>query len=118
MPIFGNNQHSKWVVVSRLTMTRLLAVGRCPSAPGAVAVALATSFLLPLAATAVPIQAPGSGTASAPATGGTPGMAAGPRRPGAISTVSRSRDTGLNSDIASGTRRPVPGQSEALTAKK
>jgi hypothetical protein len=118
MPVFGNNQHSVWVVVSKLTMTRLLAAGRCPSAPGAVAVALATSFLLPLAATAVPIQAPGSGTASAPVTGGTPGMAAGPRRPGAIPTASRSRDTSSNSDLSSGPRRPVPGQNEALTAKK
>jgi hypothetical protein len=62
-------------------MTRLLAVGRCPSAPGAVAVALATSFLLPLAATAVPIQAPGSGHAAAPATGGSSGMATGPPAP-------------------------------------
>jgi hypothetical protein len=99
-------------------MTRLLAVGRCPSAPGAVAVALATSFLLPLAATAVPIQAPGSGSGAAPAIGGTSGMATGPRRPGAIPSTSRSRDTGLNSDLPSRTRRPFPGQSEALTAKK
>jgi len=99
-------------------MTCLLAVGRCPSAPGALAVALATSFLLPLAATAVPIQAPGSGSGAAPASGGTSGMATGPRRPGAIPSTSRSRDTGLNSDLPSGTRRPFPGQSEALTAKK
>lgn len=98
-------------------MTRLLAVGRWPSAPGVVAVALATSFLLPLAATAVPIQAPGSGSAAAPATGGTSGMATGPRRPGAIPSTSRSRDTGVSSDLSSGPRRPVPGKSEALTAQ-
>ena len=45
-------------------------------------------------------------------------MAIGPRRPGATPSTSRSRDTGVSSDLSSGPRRPVPGKSEALTAQK
>jgi hypothetical protein len=65
----------------------------------------------------VPIQAP-SASASAQAAAGSPTMAAGPRRPGVIPSTSLSRDSGLNSDLSSGPRRPVPGQNDSLTAER
>lgn len=81
------------------------------------AAAVAASFLLPFAASAVPIQSPGA-RASVQAPAGSPAMAAGPRRPGVIPSTSLSRDSGSNSDLSSGPRRPVPGQNDSLTAER
>ena len=115
--VIGNNQHSGRVV-SGLAMTRSPATARCSLATAAFAIGLASSFLLPVAATAIPIKATGIVSASAPAPGGTPAMPSGPRRPGVIPSTSLPRDTGTNSDLSSGPRRPVPSQSQTLSAKK
>jgi hypothetical protein len=93
------------------------AQGRWLVGCGSVAVALASSLLLPMAATAVPIQTAGTPSTSAAAPAVTATMT-GPRRPGAVPSTSTSRVSATSSDLSSGPRRPVPGKSETLTAEK
>lgn len=80
----------------------------------ALAVALASSCLLPLAAMAVPIQA--TNGASAPASAATAGTTEGPRRPGAISPPSPGPASGSSAGVTPGPRRPTLNQSLPLTA--
>lgn len=68
----------------------------------ALGLAFASALLLPLGASAVPIQA-ADGVA-----GSTPSRTSGPRRPGAIPQPSQA--SGLGSQSSNGRGRPVPGQ--------
>jgi hypothetical protein len=83
----------------------------------AVAVGLVSSFLLPGAAWAVPIQAPSAASAVAPDPSSTPAVSAGPRRPGLIPSASLHAENPLDSELSSGPRRPVPGQTRTLAVK-
>jgi hypothetical protein len=80
------------------------------------AVALVSGLLLPLAARAVPIQAPSGATVS-PSPAGTPGMPAGPRRPGAIPAATLGHASGSDLSLSRGSGRPVPGRSQTMTAE-
>jgi len=78
---------------------------------------LVSSLLIPGAALAVPIQAPGAASAAAP--NGTAAVSPGPRRPGLIPSSSPRPGSGLASDPSSSPpRRPVPGQNRALSASQ
>jgi len=87
---------------------------------GVGAIALVSSFLLPLAATAVPIQSLATANVPAAAQGGAPSGTDGPRRPGVTAPTSLSRATGSDAQLHAGPRRPVPVsvQNEALAAEK
>ena len=75
---------------------------------------LGASFLLHLAAAAVPIQAARPANPSAAALG----SAAGPRRPGLIPLSSQSLISSSGSAIPSGPRRPLPARANGLTVAR
>jgi hypothetical protein len=66
------------------------------------------SLQVPLAATAVPIQALTSPNPSAPTPAGTPSGVKGPRRPGVIPPTSLRPASGLDAEHPGGPRRPFP----------
>jgi hypothetical protein len=74
-----------------------------------VGLALASALLLPLGASAIPINAANGVAETAPS------RTAGPRRPGAIPQPSKATD--LGSQTSNGRGRPVPGQA-TLSAEK
>jgi len=75
---------------------------------GPMGLALAGTLLLPLGASAVPIQA-ANGVAET-----TPNQTSGPRRPGPIPQASQTTD--LSTQSSNGRGRPVPGKA-SLTAE-
>jgi len=79
---------------------------------------IGASFLLHLAAAAVPIQATRPANPSAAAPGSAPGMASGPRRPGLIPISSQSLISGSGSALTPGPRRPFPARAGGLTVAK
>jgi len=68
------------------------------------------SLQLPLAATAVPIEALRSPNASESAPAGTPSGAKGPGRPGVIPPTSLRPASGSDAERSAGPRRPAPAQ--------
>jgi hypothetical protein len=68
------------------------------------------SLQLPLAATAVPIQALSSPNAAASTPAGTASGVKGPRRPGVIPPTSLRPASGLDPEHHAGPRRPFPLQ--------
>ena len=79
---------------------------------------LGASFLLHLAAVAVPIQAARPANPSAAALGSAAGLASGPRRPGLIPLSSQSLISSSGSAIPSGPRRPLPARANGLTVAR
>jgi hypothetical protein len=79
---------------------------------------LGASFMLHLAAAAVPIQAPRPANPSAAAPGSAAGLAAGPRRPGMIPLRSQSLISSSGSVISSGPRRPFPARANGVIVAK
>jgi hypothetical protein len=79
---------------------------------------LGASFMLHLAAAAVPIQAPRPANPSAAALGSAPALPSGPRRPGLIPLSSQSLISSSGSAIPSGPRRPFPARANGLTVAK
>ncbi len=76
--------------------------------------ALVSFLVLPLAASAVPIQATGPSSAS----GSVPGGSAGARRPALIPTASPTSASTSQAGPAAGPRRPSHAQMPPLTAER